>query len=95
MASHLNDEGFLKRFRKRLDARAQQELSARVQQYRSEGLLGPKPVAMTAKIEFDHFVEQLMESGLSRSDAVKRVVQQYPRLQQAMIAESNRARSRR
>lgn len=96
MGSHLNDEGFLKRFKKRLDARAQQELSARVAGYRAEGLLPAVPKAMVSlKDEFERLIAELVSGGMGRQQAVGQVFERYPRLRQEMIDEANRARSRR
>jgi hypothetical protein len=93
MANTFGDPGFLKRFRKRLDTRAQAELSARVEQYRAEGLLPAKPKAMSVKTEFDTLVQKLVdEKSITRKQAVAEVFKRHPGLRQSMIAEANRNR---
>lgn len=88
-----NDEAFLKRFRKRLDTRAQAELTKRVQQYRREGLLPATPKAMTVHQEIEHLVSDIMqEKGLSKPAAMKELFKKHPGLQASWIREANKSR---
>jgi hypothetical protein len=93
MANTFGDPGFLARFKKRLDARAHAELLARVEGYRAEGLLPPKPKAMSVRTEFDTLIKKLIdEKSITRKQAVAEVFKRYPGLRQSMIDEANRNR---
>lgn len=94
MHETFNDPGFLKRFRKRLDTRAQAELTKRVEGYRAEGLLPAKPKAMTTATEIEQLVKQLMdEKSITKQQAMKELFAKHPSLRTAWIREANRNRS--
>jgi len=88
-----SDSGFEKRLERRLKAAVHRQLDAQIAKV-SMVDWSKKPVrAMSAATELEHFVEQLVKQGRSRTDALKEVFKQHPQLREAMVRQGNAQRN--